>query len=293
MPSLRTGGGRAMTSLAGKITSFLVTLKTHSRYPEINRDRAYTHTYRTMRFVVGILGILLPFIFIIGEAYFLKGAVQVRGSLSAYYHSPMQDIFVGGLCVIGFLLATYMSGERKSWDFWVSLIAGIAVLGVVFFPTARPGHPVPACGSNPQPSGCSFVEQALGEHQTEVIHAVCAIVFILCLAIMSFLFAISEVQAESERTEDRPGLFRKQYLFWTHSACALIILAAGAWAFWGAQIGPLKPLYLGEVGAILAFGASWLLSAFNRTAPNRPGSAPPPSVTALGPPPAKGAVVPS
>ena len=267
-----------MASQGRRITSFLVALKTHSRYLKIKRDLAYTHSYRTMRLVVGFLGIFLPFAFIIGEVFFLKGGVQVRGSLSAYYHSPMQDIFVGGLCVIGFLLATYMSGELKSWDFWASLIAGVAVLGVVFFPTARPGHPVPACGSNPQPSGCSFVEQTLGEHQTEVIHAICAIVFILCLAIMSFLFAISEVQAIDERTEDRPGLFRKQYLFWLHSAFALIILAAGGWAFWGAQIGQLKPLYIGEVGAVLAFGASWLLSAFNGTAPNRPGSAPAPPV---------------
>lgn len=277
-----------MASSNEKTIDSLVTLKTHSRYPEPKRDHAYTQSYRISRLVVGFLGILLPFIFIIGEAFFLKGGVQVRGSLSAYYHSPMQDIFVGGLCVIGFLLATYMSGEPKTWDFWVSLIAGIAVLGVVFFPTARPGHPLPACGSNPQPSGCSFVEQTLGEHPTQVIHAICAVAFILCLAIMSFLFATSEVRAEGDRTPDKPGLFRKQYLFWAHSVCALIILAAGAWAFWGAQIGQVKPLYIGEVGAVWAFGASWLLTAFNLTAPARPGSA---SATTLGPPPTKSAIV--
>ena len=53
----------------------------------------------------------------------------------------MQDVFVSGLCVIGFLLATYMAGEFRTWDFWASLIAGLAVLGVVFFPTSRPGLP--------------------------------------------------------------------------------------------------------------------------------------------------------
>jgi hypothetical protein len=283
-----------MISLEENIVGFLVTLKTHSRYPEPQRDNAYTYSYRTIRLVLGFLGILLPFIFIIGEASFLKGGVQVRGSLSAYYHSPMQDIFVGGLVVIGFLLATYMSGELKSWDFWASLIAGIAVLGVVFFPTARPGHPTPACGSNPQPSGCSFVEQILGEHQTEVIHAICAITFILGLAVMSFLFAISEVQAHGQRPTEKPGLFRKQYLFWAHSACTLIILAAGAWAFWGIQIGQLTPLYIGEVGAVWAFGASWLVTAFKLTAPARPGPPPPPPPTSVLPPhPTKGAVVPN
>jgi hypothetical protein len=51
----------------------------------------------------------------------------------------MQDIFVGGLYIIGFLLATYMAGEFDTMDFWASLIAGVAVLGVVYFPTTRAG----------------------------------------------------------------------------------------------------------------------------------------------------------
>ena len=93
-----------------------------------------------------------------GDVLPLKGGVHVRGSLSEYYHTSMQDIFVGGLCVIGFLLATYMAGEPATLDFWASLIAGVAVLGVVFFLTMRSGLPAgaPACGSVPEPAGCSF-----------------------------------------------------------------------------------------------------------------------------------------
>lgn len=127
-----------MVSSAKISAGLLSILGTHSRYPYPERDQAYTYSYRIIRLVVGFLGIVLPVTFIIGEAAFLKGSVQLRGSLSAYYHSPMQDFFVGGLCVIGFMLATYMGGEPKSWDFWVSLLAGIALLGVVFFPRYRP-----------------------------------------------------------------------------------------------------------------------------------------------------------
>src|SRR5215467_13881070 len=82
---------------------------THSRYPEQKRDKAYTRSYRLIRLVVGFLGIALPIVFIIGEALFLRGSVHVRGSLSEYYHTSMQDIFVGGLCIIGLLLAAYMA----------------------------------------------------------------------------------------------------------------------------------------------------------------------------------------
>lgn len=265
-----------MAALGEKIVDLLAALNTHSRYPDSRRDDAYTRSYRVSRLVVGFLGLLLPIAFIIGETFFLRGGVHVRGSLSEYYHTSMQDIFVGGLCVIGFLLATYMAGESRTVDFWASLIAGVAVLGVVFFPTTRAGLPpgAPACGSTPEPAGCSFVEQTLGEHQTATIHAVCAIVFILFLAVMSFLFATSEVLPETERLmvpgESRPSLFRKPALFWIHITCTLLILAAGAWAFAGGGIWQLTRLYIGEVVSVWAFAISWLVAGFYLTAPNRP-----------------------
>ena len=278
-----------MAALGERCLELLAAVNTHSRYSG-DRDAAYTRSYRVMRLVVGVLGVALPLVFIIGEAFFLRGGVHVRGSISAYYHTPMQDVFVGGLCVIGFLLATYMAGEFRTWDFWASLIAGLAVLGVVFFPTSRSGLPAgaPACGSVPEPSGCSAVEQTLGEHQTAMIHGICAIVFILFLAVLSFLFATSEVLPKEDGSKARggskPRVFRNPVLFWVHTSCALVILAAGAWAFAGAGIGELTPLYIGEVAAVWAFGFSWIIAGIDRTAPARvrpvpapaPGQAVPP-----------------
>jgi hypothetical protein len=266
-----------MKALARRILYHLAETHTHSRYPDDERDVAYTRSYRIIRLTVGFLGVLLPIMFIIGEAFFLRGGVHVRGSLSAYYHTSMQDIFVAGLCVIGFMLATYMAGEPRTWDFWVSLIAGVAVLGVVFFPTSRPGLPAgaPPCGSQPEPPGCSPVEQTLGEQTTAHVHAGFAIAFIVSLAIMSFLFAASEVLARPERLQaqgqPRPGAFRNPVLFLIHGACALIILMAGIWAFAGVNIGELTRLYIGEVASVWAFGLSWLLAGFYLTAPARPG----------------------
>jgi hypothetical protein len=266
----------------GDVLDLLSKLNTHSRYPASSRDAAYTRSYRSMRLVVGALGIGLPIFLIIGEAAFLRGSVLVRGSLSAYYHSPMQDVFVAGLCVIGFLLVTYMAGEYKTIDFWASLIAGVAVIGVVFFPTTRSGLPphAPLCGSTPEPPGCSPVEQTLGEHQTAVIHGICAIVFIFFLAVMSFLFAVSEILPAEERNRNqvlggrKPGPFRKPGRFWIHLTCTLIILAAGAWAFWGAGIWQLTRLYIGEVASVWAFGLSWIVAGLSITAPARRGTSP-------------------
>src|SRR6516225_8678412 len=276
-----------MAALGARWLELLAAVNTHSRYSG-DRDEAYTRSYRVMRLVVGVLGVALPLVFIIGEAFFLRGGVHVRGSISAYYHTPMQDIFVGGLCVIGFLLATYMAGEWRSFDFWASLIAGLAVLGVVYFPTTRSGLPAgaPACGSVPQPLGCSTVEQALGEHQTAVIHGISAIVFIFFLAVMSFLFATSEVLPKQDpaRGGPKPKVFRNPVLFWVHTACALVILAAGAWAFAGAGIWELTPLYIGEVAAVWAFGFSWIIAGIDRTAPARVRPVPAPAPVQAVPP---------
>jgi hypothetical protein len=131
-------------------------------------NAVFTRSYLTIRTTVGIIGVALPFVFIIGELFFLRGGVHVRGSLSAYYHTTMRDYFVGGLAVVGVLLATYMAGQSQRTDFKLSLLSGLAVLGVAFFPTNRPSLPdgAPLCGTLPEPTGCSPMQQYWGE--TEV-----------------------------------------------------------------------------------------------------------------------------
>jgi uncharacterized membrane protein len=239
-----------------------LTADTYQRPPNMDdkKDGAvlYVRSYLLIRTAVGLVGILLPIILIIAEAFFLKGSVRIRGSLSAYYHSPMQDIFVGGLCVTGFLLITYMAGMPKTWDFWLSLIAGLAVLVVVFFPTWRSSvHSGPTlCGSDPQPPGCSPVEQALGEAHTATVHSIAAAIFILSLAAISFLFA----RREKLYNNSAPWM-------WFHICCGVAILLAVLWVIIGGalkrDIWQLTPLYLGEVVSVWAFGASWLVKGKN------------------------------
>jgi hypothetical protein len=217
----------------------------------------YVRSYLLTRTIVGIMGILLPFILIVGEVYFLRGGVHVRGSLSAYYHTSMRDIFVAGLCVIGFLLITYMSGLTRTWDFWLSLVAGVALLFVVFFPTRRPGlsQDAPLCGTTPEPGGCSPVQQQFGENLVAGVHFAGAVVFILSLAWISFLFARREKKYRSE------PMARVQRI------CGWTILGAVAWVVLGEllkiEIGELTPLYLGEVISVWAFGVSWLLKGLD------------------------------
>jgi len=215
----------------------------------------YVRSYLLIRTVVGVLGVLLPVALLAGEAVGVPGPVQVRDSLSAYYHTGLQDLFVGSISVIAFLLATYLAGQPRTAEFLLSLTAGVALLVVVAFPIARSGLPAgaPMCGSTPQPPGCSPVEQALGEGVTEHVHEVAAAVAFLALAGVSFLFA---------RAERREGGSRAAAT--AHVAFGVLMLAAEVLALVGSvrglRVGPVSALYVGEVVALWAFGASWLLA---------------------------------
>jgi hypothetical protein len=157
--------------------------------------------------------------------------------------------------VLAFLLATYLAGQPRTWDFVLSLAAGVALLVVVAFPTWRSGLPVgsPPCGSTPQPPGCSPVQQALGEGTTGVVHEAAAVAAFLALAALSFVFARRE-RLEGGSRAAAAG----------HVACGLVMLAAEVLALVGSlaglRFGPLTALYVGEVAALWAFGASWLLA---------------------------------
>jgi hypothetical protein len=215
----------------------------------------YAKSYLLVRSVLAFIGVLLPIAFIVGEAYFIDGGVQVRGSLSSYYHSTMRDLFVAALAVIGFLLLTYMAGQRNTYDYWLSTAAGIAVLGVAFFPTMRPGlGNAPRCGTLPEPAGCSAMQQQLGEALTAKVHGASAAVFILSLAAIAFVFAYRE-----KKYNGRARLAAVQM------ACGWVIVVAVVWVVLGnwvdLRMGPLTPLYVTEVVSVWAFGLSWLLTA--------------------------------
>jgi hypothetical protein len=213
----------------------------------------YARSYLLIRVIVGLVGILMPTSLFLLDAWALRGGWVVKGSLSAYYHSGARDLFVGALCVTGFLLITYMAAQRRNWDYWLSTIAGIAVLGVALLPTSRPrlSDAEPLCGTSPTPAGCTQLQQAFGETAVAVIHFTCAAIFILSLAALCFLFARREQVHAQNRAQKQ-----------LHLICGGAILLAVAWVGLGrvldAEVLGLTPLYLGEIVSVYAFGVAWI-----------------------------------
>jgi len=87
-------------------------------------------SYLTLRQMIGWIGLLMPFGVRI-VAFVVEGVS--RDSISDYYYTAMHDSFVVTLILIGTLLTCYRSPALR--DTVVSIMAGIAAIGIAFFPT--------------------------------------------------------------------------------------------------------------------------------------------------------------
>lgn len=90
-----------------------------------------------LRRVVGLLGVSLPLVLVIiaGE----------RESISAFYHSPARDIFVGWLTAIAVLLAAYRGHDAA--DANCARIAAVGLLVLAYLPTGGATGPFHLAGA--------------------------------------------------------------------------------------------------------------------------------------------------
>ena len=163
-------------------------------------DAAYyfTQSYHGMRFAIGLLAFALPWLLILIDRWLITGAPQIRGSMSAYYHSSARDVFVGGLIATGGFLISYMTGKVRTYDYVFSSLAGVLVIIVALVPTGRSltddGFQVSrhSCDDFPGPPACNGIEQHFGENVAEVVHRTCASLFVVLLVALCVVFALRE-----------------------------------------------------------------------------------------------------
>lgn len=99
--------------------------------PAAASTRVEHFDYRALRLVVGLIGFLLPLLLVVRAHVF--GDSPLMRSISSYYHTPGQDLFVGSLCVIAMFLLAYRG--KATLDGRVSTLGGLAALVIAFFPT--------------------------------------------------------------------------------------------------------------------------------------------------------------
>ena len=172
-----------------ELRAFLRVEQTTPPRPAVDSPaHSVVRSYLLLRVVVGLIGMMLPVLLILGDIFVLNGSLTARGSLSAYYHSGVRDIFVGTLVTGGVFLVTYKL-FRRSLDNTLSVIAGLAAVVVAMFPTGLPGEAGRAA--------LTPLQIRFGEGTVEFIHFGGAFVFIGSLAIMSILFGLALAVAGS------------------------------------------------------------------------------------------------
>lgn len=193
-------------------------------------------SYLTLRKLVGLLGIALPFVLVLGGK--LIFGVDQQSSISSYYHTPMRNVFVGTLCVIGFFLLSYRGYERK--DNIVGNLACLFAVGVAFFPTA-PDHVI------------SPRDELVGH-----VHLAFAAAFFTTLIYFSLCLFTKTTPgvAPTPRKRQRNAVYK--VCAYVMAACVLLILVISLIPGVRRALQAYAPVFWLEGFAVMAFGISWL-----------------------------------
>jgi hypothetical protein len=199
-------------------------------------------SYRALRRLIGVFGILLPFINILGGLVLTN--IPVQETISDYYYTNMRDFLTGLLFVVSLFLITYKGYNLI--DFVITAITGLFGLGMAIFPCYNEMN-------NVQRVGIFQLMPKTSDH----FHLFCAALFFILLAVNSlFLFTRTNVKMVTPEKKIRNLLYR---------ICGILILACVLVIFFcnlyltREQLYNVKIILILETIALCAFGVSWLI----------------------------------
>jgi hypothetical protein len=197
-------------------------------------------SYLTLRRMLGLLGIALPFVLYFGGLILFSENLQ--HSLSEYYHTDMRDVFVGAIIAIGMFLFAYTGykDDEPISDKMVANFAGACAVGLALFRTTGPDSDADLVG---------------------VIHVAFSALFFLSLAYMSY-FLFTKTDPSKPPTPQKLARNRIYEICAYVMLVAVVAIAAFKWLLpqatqdaWNAY----APVFWLEALAIVAFGVSWLI----------------------------------
>lgn len=236
----------------------------------MTNNNNYLISYRTLRQLIGVLGILLPFLCwgvnsfvneldLLNNPAFInadypthyQAAANLKSSISHFYYTAAGPLFTGILITVAIFLFCYNGyPQSKNDDKWywltdnrISDFAAICALGIVTFPTGA------ATGLSDN------IHIYISSNKVGHVHLIFASLFFLAMALMSIV-----------NFRRRPG---KQFLrnaegrlYLTCGIGIIVCLVAlgvyalapsGASWLWG------KYVFILEVVMLLFFGIAWLV----------------------------------
>ena len=221
---------------------------------------------RALRKAIGFVALGLPFILVAGENlrdYLIARTSPIesrilQGSISAYFHTGMREVFVGCLFAISVFLICYKGPQH--WDAIAAKIAGCSVFLVAIFPTTEIPRRVPdAYGRFFDAATLFSGSDKPDPAYVGKVHLISAGIFFITLAMMSLLlFTRSNKTNPTIQKVQRNRIFR---------ICGIVMIVCII------AIGAVK-IFLGDAWnqrtsmvfwlesiAVVSFGISWLTKA--------------------------------
>lgn len=202
-------------------------------------------SYMTLRNLIGLAGMLLPFALII----FTKESDGkfVEPSISDYYYTRSGDILVVLMSVLGVFLFTYKGYHWKEKA--LTTIAAICALGVAFSPT----------GAGKDPNTVHTPINFGGNTP----HLLFAVVFFVASAIITLVYFPKSNKDIAKKV--RGKMTAKEKRNWVYRICGWTMLGSIFILFlyflikpFERMVGDFPIIFVMETVAVLAFGFSWL-----------------------------------
>lgn len=193
------------------------------------------------RQLLGSIGLVLPL-----SLWFIAGLRPVpthaeqwapMGSVSAYYYSGADALFIGLVVAMGLFFFTYRGhDDERPTGRLVSIVAGLAALMLAFFPTR---------------ASCCLDDPTWWRPYMQVLHNIGAATLFICFSVFSlYLFRHEPRQGACS---DRKARRRDK----VHLICGLIIVASLVTCM-VLLIFFDRPIFWPESAGLVAFAVSWL-----------------------------------
>jgi hypothetical protein len=208
-----------------------------------NQEIPLVISYLALRRTIGVLGILFPFILVIGSMV-AGGCHEIQPTISDYYHTNMRDVFVGMLCAVALFLFSYRGYNYQ--DNIAGNLACILALGVAFFPSSVT-DPLAPC-NNPV---------TIHNPVTGKIHLVAASLFFITLAYFSLFLFTKGVSMPTPQKLLRNKIYKIcGFIILTCLVLLILYYSLPSLEF---HLKKYKPVFWIETIALWAFGVSWLV----------------------------------
>ena len=223
-----------------------------------NKNEPSTADQDTLKILIGLLGISLPFILWGGLFLYDHHPSKPLESISHYYYTRMSSAFVVTVSLLAIILIFYKGKTR--YDAWLSSIAGVFAFFVVLLPTTNLAT---KCNDENYLYAVTYITDTANNAIRSKFHFISAGIFLSCLAAISFF--------RFPKTDTSPEFVKHSRLYkFIYKACGIIMVIALVAVllgnndillrrYWFEK--PFFGTFLGEAIAVCAFGYSWLLNA--------------------------------